>query len=145
MNRSRITALFLGTTLFFLFSHTGLIFAAKSVSDLEWKVVHKIKLPQQPKTFAHSLDGKLIFILTENNSVLIYNQQGKLKGTIPVESGISDINISPRGEALFLINKEKNSYTVVTIDFTKEIDISGSPYLGMENAPVIVAVFTDFQ
>lgn len=145
MNRNRIATLFVGTTLLFLFGQTGLLFAEKSVSNLEWNVVRELKLPQQPKTFVHSLDGKLVFILTQNNSVLVYNQQGKLEGTIPVEKGVSDINIAPRGEALFLINEEKNTYSTIIIDFIREIPVGSSPYLGMENAPVVVTVFTDFQ
>ena len=129
----------------FLFGQPGMLLAQKNVSDLEWKVVRQLKLPQQPKTMVHSLDGKLFFILTQNNSVLVYNQQGQLEGTIPVEKGVSDIDIAPRGEMLFLINEKKKTYTAITIDFIRKINISGSPYLGMEKAPVIITVFTDFQ
>lgn len=145
MNRNMIATLFMGTIFLFLFGQTGLLFAEKSVSGLEWNVVRELKLPQQPKTFVHSLDGKLVFILTQNNSVLVYNQQGKLKGTLPVEKDVIDINITPRGDVLFLINEKKNTYSTVTIDFIREISIGDSPYLGMENAPIIVTVFTDFQ
>ena len=145
MNRNRIATLFIGTILMFLFGQPGMLLAQKNVSDLEWKVVRQLKLPQQPKTMVHSLDGKLFFILTQNNSVLVYNQQGQLEGTIPVEKGVSDIDIAPRGEMLFLINEKKKTYTAITIDFIRKINISGSPYLGMEKAPVIITVFTDFQ
>ena len=145
MNRSRIVILFVATTLLFLFGQTGLLFAEKSISALEWNVVREFKLPQQPKTFVHSLDGKLVFILTQNNTVLVYNLQGKLEGTIQVDEGVSDIDIAPRGELLFLINEKKNTHSTIALDFISEIPIGSSPFLGMEKAPVVVTVFTDFQ
>lgn len=120
------------------------LWAAKAPSDLEWSVINQLELPMGAKSVVHSIDGKFTFFLTDN-SVLVYDQDGKHKGTIPVEDGVSAIDIAPRGELLFLVNKKKKTYTAISISFIKDINVVGSPYVGLKNAPVTLVVFTDFQ
>ena len=145
MNLTRRALALLGTLLLLSISSTGLLFAQTQTLGLESSIVNQMKLPEQPKALAHSLDGKLLFILTYNNEVLVYNQTGQLEGTIPVPRGVNDIDIAPRGDLLFLINEEEQTHTVMTVDFIKEIKVGASPYLGLENAPVVLTIFTDFQ
>jgi len=92
----------------------------------------------------HSLDGKFTFFLTDK-SVLVYDQFRQHKGTIPIEDGVSAIDITPKGEILFLINKKKKTYTAISISLVQKINTAGSPFVGLENAPVTLVVFTDFQ
>ncbi len=120
------------------------LWGAKAPSGLEWSVVQQLELPVAAKSVVHSLDGKLTFFLTDN-SVLVYDQLGKLQGTIPIENGVSAIDIAPRGELLFLVNEKNKTYTAISINFIQEINVAGSPYVGLENAPVTLVVFTDFQ
>ncbi len=120
------------------------LWAAKAPSGLEWSVVQQLELPVAPKSVLHSLDGKMTFFLTDH-SVLVYDQLGKHKGTIPIEDGVSAIDIAPRGELLFLVNEKNKTYTAISINFIREINVAGSPYVGLENAAVTLVVFTDFQ
>ncbi len=103
------------------------------------------KLPAKPLDIVYSLDGKLVFILTNQSQVLVYKADGSLLNKIDVAKGVSSIDIAPRGEKLYLINQKDNSFTVLSIDFVVSIDTTGSPFLGKENAPVTIAVFTDFE
>ncbi len=145
MNRNRVITWVIFTSFFIILGSNSEVLAKKPSSNLEWKVVHEMKLNESPKAVVHSLDGKLVFFLTKNNNVLIYTQQGQLKGTIPVENGVSNIDITPRGELLFLINEKTNKYKAISINFISDINISGSPFLGLENAPVVLVNFTDYQ
>ncbi len=142
--KNKLHPILFGWVVVFLFLCAQPLFAAKKASSLEWTVEQQLELPLPPKSMIHSLDGKLVFFLTEN-SVLVYDQRGKYKGTIPVEEGVTGIDIAPRGELLFLINEKKKSYTAISINFIKDINIKGSPYVGLETAPVTLVVFTDFQ
>lgn len=145
MNQIKITTTLLSITLLLLLVAAGSAFAEEPASGLEWEIVQEMTLPRQPLQMVHSLDGKLLFILTENNGVLVYDTQGELQGTIPIEEGVTNIDITPRGEVVFLLNEKKKKYTAVAVSFIKDINISGSPFLGLENAPVVLVVFTDFQ
>ncbi len=34
---------------------------------------------------------------------------------------------------------------IVALDFIQQINVSGSPYKGVDDAPVVIAVFSDFE
>ncbi|HIP83300.1 MAG TPA: hypothetical protein EYH19_06970 [Desulfocapsa sulfexigens] len=118
---------------------------ASGQSKVQLQVEKTWKLPAKPLDIVYSLDGKKVFILTDQNEVLVYQADGALLGKIDVEKGVSAIDIAPRGEKLFLINQKNNSFTDLSVDFVVSIDVTGSPYVGQENAPVTIAVFTDFE
>lgn len=116
-----------------------------SASTLEWDVESQWQLTATPVDIAHSLDGKYVFVLAEDHKVYVYNSAGKLEGSVPVDTGVTAIDIAPRAEKLYLINNKTKSFSALTIDFIRNIDTAGSPYLGPEDAPVTVALFTDFE
>ncbi len=113
--------------------------------NLTWSIQNQWQLSAKPVDIVHTLDGKQVFVLTDQHAVEIYGSNGKLEGTIPVSEGVTAIDIAPRGELLYLIDNKKNTFSSLSIDFIKAIDISGSPFKGKETAPVTIAVFTDFE
>ena len=112
------------------------LFSEKTIS---WQV------PYKPVDFVQSVDGKMLFVLTENNRVLIYEPNGTLKGSIPVDKGVTAIDTDARGENIYLIDSEKNTFTSLSVDFIVDIDTAGSPFKGAADAPVTIAVFSDFE
>jgi len=118
---------------------------AKGVSKIQLQVEKTWQLPEKPLDIVYSLDGKKVFILTDQEQVLVYKASGQLLGSIDVEKGVSAIDIAPRGEKLFLINQKNNSFTDISVDFVVSVDVAGSPFVGNTNAPVTIAVFTDFE
>lgn len=127
---------------------TGQAFAAVNTatpSKIDWSVEKTWDLPAKPLDIVYSLDGKRVFILTDQHTVLVYDSLGELTGSIPVDKGVSAIDIAPRGEKLFLINQETKAFSDLSIDFVADINTVGSPFRGLAKAPVTIAVFTDFQ
>ncbi len=119
--------------------------AEPASSNLLWSVQNQWKLSAKPVDVVHTLDGKQVFVLTDQHTVQIYSSNGKLEGSIPVSAGVTAIDIEPRGESLYLIDSKENTFSSLSIDFIKDINISGSPFQGNENAPITIAVFTDFE
>ena len=113
--------------------------ALVSEKTMSWQV------PYKPVDFVQSVDGKMLFVLTENNRVLIYEPNGTLKGSIPVDKGVTAIDTDARGENILLIDSEKNTFTSLSVDFVVNIDTTGSPFKGVADAPVTIAVFSDFE
>ncbi len=110
-----------------------------------WKQLADLQLPNKPLDIAYSLDGNYAFVLTDSKQILVYNQQGKLQGRIPVDEGVSAIDIAPLGEFLYLIDSKDNRLATLSVDFVVDIDTSASPIKGASDAPVTVAVFSDFE
>lgn len=112
---------------------------------IEWTMQQNWPTTGQTLDMAHSLDGKVVYILSDKQQVQIFNAQGQLQGSIPVEEGVAAIDIAPQGERLYLINNENNTFTSVAVSFVVNIDVTGSPFEGPADAPVTMTVFTDFE
>jgi protein-disulfide isomerase len=116
-----------------------------SDGSVEWKQVNSFPVPASARDFVYSLDGRYAFILTEDQRVLVYDARGSLLGSIPVDSGVSAIDLAPQGQLLYLIDTEKNITSTLAIDFIVTIDVASSAFKGADDAPVTIVVFSDFQ
>lgn len=112
---------------------------------IEWKLQHNWPTAVKTLDMVHSLDGKLVYILSDKQKVDVFNNQGQLQGSIPVEEGVSAIDIAPQGEMLYLINNQTQTFSAVSVSFVVQVDITGSPFRGPADAPVTIALFTDFE
>jgi protein-disulfide isomerase len=112
---------------------------------IEWKVQSSWKVEGKPLDMVHSLDHKLVFILSTEKNVLVYDNKGVLQGKIPVGENVTAIDIAPQGESLYLIDAEAKSFTSVALSYVVDIDTTGGYFLGNPEAPVTIALFTDFE
>ncbi len=103
------------------------------------------QLPYTPTDMVQSVDGKMVYILTDNHKLLIYEANGNLKASADVDPGVVAIDTDARGEQILLVDKDNKTFTSLSVDFVTEIDVTGSPFKGNADAPVTVAVFSDFE
>jgi hypothetical protein len=113
--------------------------------NLEWRKLRNLQLPAKAIDFVNSLDGKYTFVLTEGHRVTVYDTRGNLQGSIPVDAGVSAIDIAPQGQLLYLIDTDKNRTTTLAVEFIITIDTANSAFKGKNDAPVTIVVFSDFQ
>jgi DNA-binding beta-propeller fold protein YncE len=104
-----------------------------------------LKTEGVPVDVAVSQYGNLTFVLTDSGSVLIYDQMGNLTDTVEVGPYVDQIDIGPRGERLFVTSRKNKTVEIMTLDFIHEINTLGSPTKGPPEAPMVIAVFSDFQ
>jgi protein-disulfide isomerase len=112
---------------------------------VEWQRLASWTLGAKPLAMVHSLDAKYLFVLTENQKVEVYNNQGQLQGSIPVDPGVTAIDIAPQGELLYLIDGSTQTFTAVAISFVVAVDTADAPFKGPADAPVTMVLFTDFE
>jgi len=120
-------------------------FYTQSFAVVESNVIQTLNLDSPPLDVAVSPDGEKLYILTENGNILIYSGTGKLTDTLKVDKDIDAIRISRSGDVLFLSSQKSKQVQIVLVDFIQVIDVTGSPYKGPDNAPVVITVFSDFQ
>lgn len=114
-------------------------------NHVEWQRLTSWNFGAKPLAMVHSLDAKYLFVLTEGQQVEVYNNQGQLQGSIPVDPGVTAIDIAPQGELLYLLDSSRQTFTAVAISFVIAVDTGDAPYKGPANAPVSMVLFTDFE
>ncbi len=114
-------------------------------AEVERGASKTFQLAAKPIDMAVSADGKYTFILAEGGKILIFDQSGEVKDTLNVSDSVVSIGTSPSGDFLLLADSKANTLEVLKISFIVDIDISGLPFKGPAAAPVVVAVFSDYQ
>ena len=116
-----------------------------AAGPVEWSILKTLKLEQTPIDVAVAPDGKRMFVLTEQGEIVIYSATIQVEGKIDVGSHVDSIKLGPGGNTLILSSRENKTVEIVTFDFIRKINVSGAPWKGPKDAPVVIAVFSDFQ
>ena len=120
-------------------------FSSLAWAEVEKSVSKTLNLESKPIDMTVSGDGKITFILVEGGKVLIYDSGGTLKDSVEVSKTVASIGSSTNGDFLLLADSNANTLEVVKLDYVVDIDVSSLPFKGPENAPVVIAVFSDYQ
>jgi DNA-binding beta-propeller fold protein YncE len=119
--------------------------AASGSATVDWEILNTLKLDAPPLDVAISPDGKTVFVLTDKGNIQIYEVNGRLTDNIEVGEQIDQIKLGPQGTHLFATSRQNRTVKVIALDFIKQIATKGSPYKGLEDAPVVIADFSDFE
>ena len=114
-------------------------------AEVAWDVKEILNLESPPVDLAASLNGKYIYVLTAQGNILIYSVEGKLEDKISVGRQVDGLKVGPWEDVILLTSKKDKQVQIVLLDFIKDIDLSHSPFKGPADAPVEIAVFSDFQ
>lgn len=130
-----------------LFIISVIIFTTGSVgfAEVEWDIVQTMKLDAPPLDMAISTDGRRIYVLVEGGNILIYSNRGILKEKIQVGDQVDQINLGPKGEYLFISSRQNKTLEIVSLNFIYNLNVTGAPFKGAKDAPVVITVFSDFQ
>lgn len=112
---------------------------------LDWEVIKTLQIKDEPIDLAFSTSRNQIYVLTAAGEILIYATNGSLVESIAVGSGFDQLRHIQNSDILFLTSRQDKTVKIIELAYIQDIDLSGSPSMGPEDAPVNIAVFTDFQ
>ena len=112
---------------------------------VDWDVKKTLKIEKTPVDVAVSLNGRWVFVLTTQGSILIYSGDGRLEDEITVGKHVDGIKVGPEQDILLLTSRKNKTVEILVLDFIQNIDVSDSPFKGPADAAVTIAVFSDFQ
>ena len=120
-------------------------FSFQSFATVDWNIAKTFNLKSPPLDMAISRNGSWIFVLTDQGKILIYSSKGSLDSTIDIGNHVDQIKAGPVDELLIVKSSKNKTVQLLALDFVKTIDISGAPFKGPADAPVVIAVFSEFQ
>ncbi len=122
-----------------------LLWTSPAHAGFEFQAQKTIDLGSGAMDIAVSQDGKWTFVLTSDGEVRVFTWTGELVQILKVEKGYNSVEFSQAGNRLILGSVEGKAIKIILLELVHQLDITGSPYKGPDNAPVVVAVFDDFQ
>jgi len=123
----------------------GLICPWSASAAVEWQLEQIINLDKKPIDMVMSARGTYLFVLTDDGIVHVFDSDGSIKGEIDVEKHVDRIASGPDENILILKSKKNKEIRKISIDFLENINVKGLPYKGNADAPVVIAVYTDYQ
>ena len=129
----------------FVFFVVSAGFVGTASAELEWTIKNPVPLTAAPLDNAVSADGKLLFMLSAGEIAVYSLTQSKTINTIPIDPDYDRISVSPRGNSLIVTSSAGKSMRIIDLEFVYQIDKSGLPLKAPADAPVTIAVFSDYQ
>ncbi len=121
------------------------IMVVPASAGIEWQAGKQIELDVKPLDVAVSADGQWLYILAAKEILIYSRMEDKATFRIPLEAEFDRIAYSPKDNALVLTNSETKALSLIQLEIVHEFDVSGQPFKGPENAPVLITVFSDYQ
>lgn len=116
-----------------------------AAAALEWQGGPALKSAAAPVDVALSADGNRTFVLTEGGKIQIYDQAGNLSDSLEVDPSTDHIATNGDGNLLIISSSKNGVAQQIEISYRFSFDYRDSPFLGKADAPVVLAVFSDFQ
>jgi hypothetical protein len=114
-------------------------------ANVEWTPKKQLELGVSTLDIATSLDGRWIFILAPGE-ILVYSiSEEKVVNRIPVDKAFDRLTHSPKTNTLILGSGTEKILKIIELEVIHNIEISGLPIKGPEDAPVTIAIFGDYQ
>jgi len=130
---------------FWIILFVSVLISANAYSRVELTVLKDLNLDVVPSDIAVSADGSMIYILAQGEILVYESEKESLTERIPIEKGYDRISYSEGLKALVLSSSTSKSVRIIEAEEVLDIPVSGSPFKGKENAPVLIAVFDDYQ
>ncbi len=133
------------TAVFLTILFSVMAFQTVCLAEVDWSVLKTLNLEEPPLDVAFSGNRNHIYVLNNKGQILIFNPAGNLLDKIEIGPDIDRMKLIQGSDVLFLTSRKNKTIQIVQLDFVQKINIAGSPYMGPDNAPVVIAVFSEFQ
>jgi hypothetical protein len=114
-------------------------------AEVDTQTRNTIRTGQPPLDVQVSADGNRTFILTKGGRLEIYDNNAKIIDTIKVDPATNTLSTDGTGGRIFLGSSKNSKVTEMLIEYVAKLSYDGSPFKGNIEAPVVLAVFSDFQ
>jgi hypothetical protein len=124
----------------------SLIAASAGVAaDIEWTISGQLDLKAPPLDICASADGRWLYILSAGEVAVYSFADEKIVNRITTDKTFDRMVYVKEKNALVVTSRSDNKVQIIQLEVVQRFSFSGLPHKGPAKAPVIVAVFSDYQ
>jgi len=114
-------------------------------AGVEWSLKRQLPVDSAPVTITLSPDGKWMFVLTSVEVIIYETKSDKVLNRIPLDKAYDSMTYSAADNTLFLSSRSDKAIKLIGIETVYQFSFTGLPFTGPGDAPVTIAVFSDYQ
>ena len=137
--------MFIKSILTVLIVSAFLILPAAEAADIEWNVLQTLNLKESPVDIAFSTSRNKILVLTRKGELQVFEPDGRSVANLEVGKEFDRLYHIQGSDVVLLSGKNNKTAKIIELSFIEQIKTAGAPFKGTENAPVVIAVFSDFE
>ena len=118
---------------------------AGSATDIEWTISGQLDLKAPPVDVCPSADGKWLYVLSAGEIAIYAFADGKIVNRIPVDAAFDRLGYIKETNSLVATSRSNNKVQIIRLEIVYKFTTTGLPYKGAKDAPVTIAVFSDYQ
>lgn len=125
-----------------------LILAAIPLSgqaEVDVDILKTLKISDTPLDVAFANNHNYIYVLTDKGQILVFDPAGRQLDKMDVGTEYDQMRVVPGSDVLFLSSRKNRLVQIVQVGFVQQINTSDAPFRGPANAPVVIAVFSEFE
>lgn len=114
-------------------------------ADVEWTPGGQLGLKASPLDICASADGKWLYVLCSGEIAIYSFNEDKIVSRIPIDKSVDRMIYVKEKNALVVTSHSDNTVRVIQLEVVNTFTTGGLPHKGPKNAPVTIAVFSDYQ
>ena len=114
-------------------------------ADVEWSLLNRIQLDVTPLDLASSADGRWVYVLGPGEIEVYSAFDNRVVTHIPIERSYDKISYSASISSLLVSSSSEKSIKIIQLELINSFDFTGLASKGPADAPVTIAVFSDYQ
>jgi hypothetical protein len=116
-----------------------------SVTEIEWTTSGQLDLKAPPVDICPSADGKWLYVLSAGEISIYSFAERKIVNRIPLDTAFDRLVFVKEMNSLLAMSRSNNKVQIIRLDVVYKFTTTGLPYKGAKDAPVTIAVFSDYQ
>ena len=121
------------------------VFHSPVQAEVDWDVLKTLKINDTPLDVAFSSKHNYIYVLTAKGQILVFDPAGRQLDQMDAGGEFDQMRVVPGSDVLFLTSRKNRLVQIVQLGFVQQVNTSDSPFKGRPDAPVVIAVFSEFE
>ena len=121
------------------------VLQSAGLAEVDLDILKTLKINATPLDVAFANNHNYIYVLTDKGQILVFDPAGRQLDQMEVGTEFDQMRVVPGSDVLFLTSRKNKLVQIVQLGFVQQVNTAGSPFMGSENAPVVIAVFSEFE